>query len=83
MHLSSIAVQLNQKVNRGDIIGYTGGSGYSNMAYFEEHLHLEVHTPTNNGSGTAEAMGWPDNPLKYFAGNLESHFPIYYSQINP
>ena len=83
MHMSSIAVKQGDKVNRGDIIGYTGGSGYGDMAYFDEHLHLEVHTPQNNGSGTSEAMGWPDDPLKYFAGNLANIFPIYYDQINP
>lgn len=84
MHMSSISVQQNQKVNRGDIVGYTGGSGWSTMADYDEHLHLEIHTPTNQGwVGTVEAYGWPDDPLKYFAGNLANTFPIYYDKINP
>lgn len=84
MHMSSMAVKQGDKVNRGQIVGYTGGSGWSTMADYEEHLHLEIHTPTNQGwVGTTEAYGWPDDPLKYFAGGLSSMFPIYYANVNP
>lgn len=37
-HLSRVAVQVGQKVKRGDVIGYVGSTGYSTAP----HLHYEV-----------------------------------------
>lgn len=50
-HLSKFNVKSNQKVNRGDIIGFTGNTGRSTGP----HLHYEVHY-----------YGKPQNPLDYF-----------------
>lgn len=46
MHLSSFAVNKGDTVTRGQVIGYTGGSGKNNqMLAFPEHLHFEIHQP--------------------------------------
>jgi len=49
-HLSSVQVQVGQRVNRGDVLGQMGSTGRSTGV----HLHFEVH----NG-------GALDNPLNY------------------
>lgn len=38
-HLSRMAVEVGTKINRGDLIGYVGNTGYSRGA----HLHLTVY----------------------------------------
>ena len=38
-HMSSVAVSAGQWVNKGDIIGYVGDTGYS----FGNHCHFEVY----------------------------------------
>lgn len=38
-HMSSVAVSAGQWVNKGDVIGYVGNTGYS----FGNHLHFEVY----------------------------------------
>lgn len=50
-HLSSLKSQIGQKVKRGDIIGYTGNTGYSTGP----HLHYEVIK-----------RGEKVNPMDYF-----------------
>lgn len=45
MHMVRTAATVGQKVNRGDIIGYTGGSGSSGQGVYDEHLHFEIHQP--------------------------------------
>ena len=50
-HLSKFNIKSNQKIKRGDIIGYTGNTGRSTGP----HLHYEVHY-----------YGKPQNPLDYF-----------------
>ena len=45
-HLSRLAVQANQFIHRGELLGYTGNTGRSTGS----HLHYEIHTnkrPTN------------------------------------
>jgi len=49
-HLSTVQVQIGQRVNRGDVVGQMGSTGRSTGV----HLHFEVH----NG-------GALDNPLNY------------------
>lgn len=50
-HLSGFNVQLGDRVNKGDVIGYVGNTGYSTGP----HLHYEVHVD-----------GSPVNPLRYY-----------------
>ena len=52
-HLSRISVKRGQHVNRGEVIGAVGNTGYSTGP----HLHYEVHLE-----------GRPQNPLRYFLG---------------
>jgi len=52
-HLSRISVKRGQHVNRGEMIGAVGNTGYSTGP----HLHYEVHLE-----------GRPQNPLRYFLG---------------
>lgn len=42
-HLKSVAVKLNQRVEKGEVIGYMGNTGYS----FGAHLHFEVRNENN------------------------------------
>lgn len=54
-HLSKVAVNVGQKVKRGDIIGYTGNTGLSKGP----HLHYEI-----------EKNGKKINPIDYFSSDL-------------
>jgi murein DD-endopeptidase MepM/ murein hydrolase activator NlpD len=54
-HMSKIKARRNQKVNRGDLIGYVGNTGRSVSA----HLHYEVH---KNGRAL--------NPISFYYGDL-------------
>jgi murein DD-endopeptidase MepM/ murein hydrolase activator NlpD len=38
-HLSRLAVQANQFIQRGELLGYTGNTGRSTSS----HLHYEIH----------------------------------------
>ena len=38
-HMSEVAVESGQWVNKGEVIGYVGNTGYS----FGNHLHFEVY----------------------------------------
>lgn len=62
MHLSGFAVKKGDKVTRGQVIGYTGGSGpNNNQAYYAEHLHFEIHQG-------GDAKGNRLDPLKFYTG---------------
>jgi murein DD-endopeptidase MepM/ murein hydrolase activator NlpD len=45
MHMVRTAATVGQKVSRGEVIGYTGGSGSSGQGAYDEHLHFEIHQP--------------------------------------
>lgn len=75
MHLSAFAVQQNQKVSRGEVIGYTGGSGGSTLIDYDEHLHFEIRP---NGQRTGI------DPWSVYNGNLSSRpRPFQFRDINP
>ena len=62
MHLSGFAVKKGDKVTRGQVIGYTGGSGpNNNQSYYAEHLHFEIHQG-------GDAKGNRKDPLTFYTG---------------
>lgn len=62
MHLSKFAVNKGDRVTRGQVIGYTGGSGKNNnLVQYDEHLHYEIHV---NGQKV--------DPAPYFGNNFAS-----------
>ena len=57
-HMSKSSVKKNQKVNRGDIIGYVGNTGKS----VAPHLHYEVHKD-----------GKKVNPINFYYNDLSAN----------
>lgn len=51
VHLSAVTVSAGQQVTRGDLVGYTGESGYVCGA----HLHFQVQQSPAGGGGTGFA----------------------------
>lgn len=47
LHLSSVGVAVGQSVQRGDLLGYSGQTGWSCGA----HLHFQVQLSPSNGGG--------------------------------
>ena len=73
MHLFSFGTfKKGDRVNRGDIIGYTGGSGSSGQAVFPEHLHFEIHQPGEKKI----------DPVSCYQG-LENGYHKQLADINP
>lgn len=78
MHLSGFAVKKGDRVNRGDIIGYTGGSGAGNsMLAYPEHLHFEIHQ-----GGDAADMSCRKDPLIFYNGITMANEGSQLSAIN-
>lgn len=42
LHLSQINVLIGQRVHAGDLIGYSGASGYGSEWYYGAHLHISI-----------------------------------------
>ncbi len=40
LHLSEVIVKKGQKIDRGEIIGLTGGSGFGEELHYGPHLHI-------------------------------------------
>ena len=75
MHLSSIAVKKGDKVNRGDVIGRTGGSGRNNNpTHYDEHLHFEIHQG-------GDAKGNRLDPLQFYTGISAANKGAYLSSL--
>ena len=74
MHLSGFAVKQGQKVSRGEVIGYTGGSGGSTLIDYDEHLHFEIR-PDGQRTGI--------DPWSVYNGNLSSRpRPFQFRDVN-
>jgi murein DD-endopeptidase MepM/ murein hydrolase activator NlpD len=48
LHLSSVAVTQGQAIERGDVVGYSGQTGWS----CGPHLHFQIQLSPSNGGGT-------------------------------
>lgn len=69
MHLSRNFVTLGQRVRKGELIGYTGGSAAYSMTAFTPHLHMEIEVK-RNGS-------WVQvDPEKFIAGHQGDYTPV-------
>ena len=68
-HMQYVTVKLNQKVKKGEIIGYMGDTGNA----YGKHLHFEVWKKNNR-----------INPTKYISNNLisNSFYPKYSGQTS-
>lgn len=44
LHLSSLNVSVNQRVEQGQLIALSGASGYGEETYYGPHLHISLHT---------------------------------------
>ena len=69
-HLSRPLVAVGQKINRGDLIGYSGNTGFSTGP----HLHFTVYATQSFYMGTSRycgpmPYGAPLNPLDYLPAN--------------
>jgi len=51
-HLSKIAVKIGQKIKKGDLIGYSGNTGFS----FGPHLHFSVIRFNSKSKGDFESL---------------------------
>lgn len=61
-HLREIVVRAGQRVSRGQLIGYVGGSGFGRDDYHPAHLHFDIST-----SGVLEERPWDwpgDDPVR-------------------
>lgn len=68
MHLSKNFVISGQRVRKGELIGYTGGSGAKSMTAFMPHLHMEIEVK-KKGS-------WVHvDPEKFIAGYQGDYTP--------
>ena len=76
MHLSKFAVNKGDKVTRGQVIGYTGGSGPNHdPSFYAEHLHFEIH---QGGDDKAHRT----DPLQYYNGITVANKGSQLSAIN-
>ena len=67
-HLSSVAVQEGQTVNKGQLIGYSGNTGQSSGP----HLHLEIikgEFSCKSHSSSCRSPEYRVNPYEYIAGS--------------
>lgn len=67
-HLSKVTVTKGQSVKKGDIIGYSGNSGYSKGA----HLHFELRKGgLTTGKGSMDSSSWvsPEDAAKILGTN--------------
>ena len=64
-HLSSISVAIDDKINKGDIIGIIGGTGTSENQY-PVHLHFEIQNGNTDTDTDDNNVRNTTDPLIYF-----------------
>jgi len=83
LHFSSVSVEAGQHVRRGDLLGYSGKTGWACGA----HLHFKVATPTsagwNNPSVEARLAGFGDPALESWVSSPPCAAPLQVAGQQP
>jgi hypothetical protein len=83
LHFSSVTVNAGQHVRRGDLLGYSGKTGWACGA----HLHFKVATPTsggwNNPSVEARLAGFGDPALESWVSSPPCAAPLQVAGQQP
>lgn len=74
-HLSLITVQEGQKVGRGEVVGYTGGTG----RVTGPHLHVSLYASSAVNVATVPSLSCPGRILKQPIAAINAYLdPMYY-----
>ena len=83
LHFSSVSVMPGQHVRRGDLLGYSGKTGWACGA----HLHFKVATPVsagwNNPSLEARLQGYGDPSLEAWVSSSPCTAPLEVATHQP
>jgi hypothetical protein len=83
LHFSSVNVVAGQRVHRGDLLGYSGKTGWACGA----HLHFKVATPVsagwNNPSMEARLQGYGDPALESWVSSPPCTAPLEVAAHQP
>jgi peptidase M23-like protein len=83
LHFSSVSVATGQRVHRGDLLGYSGKTGWACGA----HLHFKVATPVsagwNNPSMEARLQGYGDPVLESWVSSPPCTAPLEVASHQP
>jgi len=83
LHFSSVSVVAGQRVHRGDLLGYSGKTGWACGA----HLHFKVATPVsagwNNPSMEARLQGYGDPVLESWVSSPPCTAPLEVAAHQP
>src|SRR5215472_15849555 len=83
LHFTSVTVNAGQHVRRGDLLGYSGKTGWACGA----HLHFKVATPTsagwNNPSVEARLTGYGDPVLEAWVSSPPCTAPLEVASHQP
>jgi len=83
LHFSAVSVAPGQHVRRGDLLGYSGKTGWACGA----HLHFKVATPVsagwNNPSVEARLQGYGDPVLESWVSSLPCTAPLEVAAHQP
>ena len=83
LHFSSVSVAAGQRVHRGELLGYSGKTGWACGA----HLHFKVATPVsagwNNPSMEARLQGYGDPVLESWVSSPPCTAPLEVAAHQP
>src|SRR5215471_17648114 len=83
LHFSSVSVTAGQRVHRGELLGYSGKTGWACGA----HLHFKVATPVsagwNNPSMEARLQGYGDPVLESWVSSPPCTAPLEVASHQP